>query len=220
MEIGLIHQSKILFLKEVKIEWRNRYAINGILIQLVSSVFIAYLCFQRIIPMTWNALYWVIILFSSVNAIARSFIQEREGRLLYYNSLVHPLAVLYSKMLTNILITIAVSGIGLIVFIFFLGLPRWDMTDYLILILLFSIGLAALFTTISAIASKTKAGGILMPMLSFPLIIPLLLVGLSAAAHVVLGTPSNFFQNISVMALIDGMIILLGAVLFRFLWME
>ena len=220
MEIGLIRQSKILFLKEVKTEWRNRYAINGILIQLISSVFIVYLCFQRIVPMTWNALYWIIVLFSAVNAIARSFVQEREGRLLYFNSLVHPLAVLWSKMLINIAVSITVAGIGLLVFIFLLGVPAWEMPRYLVLILFFAVGLAALFTTISAIASKTKAGGILMPMLSFPLIIPLLLVGLSAATHLVMGTTSNFIQNISVMALIDVMIITLGAVLFRFLWIE
>src|SRR5210317_307594 len=107
MEIGLIQQAKILFLKEVKTEWRNRYAING---------FIVSLCFQSIKPMTWNALYWVILLFSAVNAIARSFIQERHGRLLYYHSLVHPLAVLYSKMLFNSILSIVIAIFGYVVF--------------------------------------------------------------------------------------------------------
>ncbi|MBO6518069.1 MAG: ABC transporter permease, partial [Bacteroidia bacterium] len=77
METGLIRQAKILFLKEVKTEWRNRYALNGILVQLVASVFIASLCFQGIKPATWNGLFWIILMFSGVNAIARSFIQER-----------------------------------------------------------------------------------------------------------------------------------------------
>lgn len=220
MELPLIRQSKILFLKEVKTEWRNRYAINGILVQLVSSVFIAYLCFQSIKPMTWNALYWVILLFSAVNAIARSFIQEREGRLLYFNSLVNPLAVLYSKMLLNILITIVVAFIGFAVFCFLLSVPTWDLGRYILLIALFSVGLGALFTTVSAIASKTKSGGILMPMLSFPLIIPLLLVGLSSATQLVLRSTQNFSQTLAIMSLIDVMILLLGSILFRFLWME
>lgn len=220
MEIGLIAQSKILFLKEVKTEWRNRYAINGILVQLVSSVFISYLCFQRIVPMTWNALYWVIVLFTTINAIARSFIQEREGRLLYYHSLVTPLAVFYSKLVLNVLLSIVIAGMGFLIFAFLLGMPKWELMPYLMLMLLFAAGLGMLFTTISAIASKTKSGGILMPMLSFPLIIPLLLVGLSAASHLVIGDDVNLLRSVGVMALIDLMIAMLGTILFRFLWME
>lgn len=220
MEIGVIGQSKILFLKEVKTEWRNRYAINGIMVQLVASVFISYLCFANIKPMTWNALFWVIVLFSSVNAIARSFIQERSGSLLYLHTLVNPLAVLFSKMLLNVLVALMVSVIGFVVFMFFLGTPEWQLLPYFSLIALFSVGLGCLFTAVSAIASKTRSGSILMPMLSFPLIIPLLLVGLNSASHIVVGQEENLFRSIGVMALIIAMIVILSTLLFRFLWQD
>lgn len=218
MQIGLIRQAKILFLKEIKTEWRNRYAINGILVQLVSAVFITNLCFQSLKPMTWNALFWVIVLFSAVNAIARSFIQEREGRLLYFHSLVNPLAVLYSKMLFNTLLSITITLLTLLLFSLFLDKPTWDLWRYTALIVLFSIGLGVLFTTISAIASKTKAGGIIMPLLSFPLIIPMIVVAVAGGVMVVAGDHTNFLQNASILLLIDVMITVLASVMFKFLW--
>lgn len=220
MQIGVIRQAKILFLKEIKTEWRNRYAINGILVQLISAVFISSLCFKGVKPMTWNALYWIIILFSAVNAIARSFIQEREGRLLYYHSLVNPIAVLYSKMLFNTLLSVLIATIAFVVFAILLGMPDWDIMRYSVLVLLFAIGLGFLFTAISSIASKTKSGGILMPVLSFPLIIPMMVVGIAGSVFVVLGDHTNFLQNASIMALIDVMIAVLASVMFKFLWQD
>lgn len=218
MQIGLIRQAKILFLKEIKTEWRNRYAINGILVQLVSAVFIAKLCFLSVAPITWNALFWVIVLFSSVNAIARSFIQERDGRLLYFHSLVNPLAVLFSKMLFNTLLSITITLLALLLFSLFLDKPDWDLWRYSALVVLFSIGLGFLFTTISAIASKTKAGGIIMPLLSFPLIIPMIVVAVAGGVMVVAGNHTNFLQNASILLLIDVMIAVLASVMFKFLW--
>ena len=220
MEIGLIQQAKILFLKEVKTEWRNRYAINGIIVQLVSAVFIVSLCFQSIKPMTWNALYWVILLFSAVNAIARSFIQVRHGRLLYYHSLVHPLAVLYSKMLFNSILSIVIAIFGYVVFSTLLGSVVADTLRFGGLALAFSVGVGLLFTVVSAIASKTKAGGIIMPLLSFPLIIPMILVTVTAGVFTVAGDYTDYTQNIAVITLINLMVTVIGTVVFRFLWQE
>lgn len=220
MEIGLIRQVKVLFLKEVTTEWRNRYAINGILVQLIASVFIASLCFQGIKPMTWNALLWIILMFSSVNAIARSFIQEHQGRLLYYHSLVDPVAVLLSKLAFNIVLGLVIAFIGFVVFCVLLGTPEWDLGRYSLLVALFSIGISQIFTTVSAIASKTKAGGILMPLLSFPIIIPLMLVGVGGGALLVLGETVNFLRTVSVMVLINVMIAALSTMIFQFLWQD
>ena len=220
METGLIRQAKILFLREVRTEWRNRYAINGIVVQLISSVFIASLCFQGLKPATWNALYWIILLFSAVNAIARSFIQERQGRLLYFHSMVDPLAVLYSKMLFNALLSLLIASVGFVVFAILLEYPAWDLFRYAQLVALFSIGLGFLFTAISAIASKTKSGGIIMPLLSFPLIIPMIIVAVTAGVHLVMGDTSLHLQNVGILALVDVMIAVLASVVFKFLWQD
>jgi heme exporter protein B len=83
-----------LLKKEILLEWRQKFAINGILLYLGSTVFVCYLSFgvkgNKLSPYVWNALFWVILLFASVNAIAKSFIQERHGRQIYYYSLLSP----------------------------------------------------------------------------------------------------------------------------------
>ena len=63
-----------LIKKDLLIEWRQRYAISGILIHIFSATFIVYLSVRIVNAPTWNALYWVIMLFTSVSAVAKSFI--------------------------------------------------------------------------------------------------------------------------------------------------
>ncbi|MGZ4158438.1 MAG: heme exporter protein CcmB, partial [Bacteroidia bacterium] len=84
----IVNQIKYLVAKEIKQEMRNKYALGGILLYVVSTVFVSYLSFKKIVnPATWNALFWIILLFASINAIAKSFISETKGRLLYLYTL-------------------------------------------------------------------------------------------------------------------------------------
>jgi len=95
-EIGYLLQ------KEILLEWRQKYAIGGILLYVVSTVFIVFLSTMDIGPQIWNILFWIIVLFASVNAIAKSFVQENSNRQLYYYTLANPIAIICSKMLYNI----------------------------------------------------------------------------------------------------------------------
>ncbi|MBO6518182.1 MAG: heme exporter protein CcmB, partial [Bacteroidia bacterium] len=132
----------------------------------------------------------------------------------------NPLAVLISKMTFNALLTMVISILAFVVFSLFLGYPDWDVARYGTLVLLFAIGIGLLFTALSAIASKTKSGGILMPLLSFPLVIPMIVVGVAGGATIVMGNPVNFIQTAGILLLIDLMIGLLASIVFRFLWQD
>ena len=92
---------EILFLlrKELLLEWRQKYAIGGILLYVVSTVFIVFLATLVIAPPIWNILFWIIVLFASVNAIVKSFVQENSNRQIYYYQLADPIAIIVSKML-------------------------------------------------------------------------------------------------------------------------
>src|SRR5688572_5280116 len=105
----LLHQVKHLFVKEFFLELRQKYAINGILLYVVSTIFISYLSFKRILnPGVWNALFWIILLFASVNAASKSFIQESKGRLLYLYTVASPQAVILSKMIYNAFLIVVI----------------------------------------------------------------------------------------------------------------
>ena len=88
--------------KEFTLELRNRYSINGILLYVVSTVFVCYLSFQKVLTVpVWNALFWVIMLFASVNAVSKSFLTEHRERMLYYHTLFSPQAFVLAKLIYN-----------------------------------------------------------------------------------------------------------------------
>ncbi len=219
MQIGIIRQAQLLFLKELKCEWRNRYAINGILVQLLSSVFICYLIFSSINSSTWTALVFLVLLFTSTNAIARSFASESEGRMLYYHQLSNPLAMFLAKALFNSVISVAIAIIGFYVFKVLLGTGDEPM-QLLYLLLLFSAGSGLLLSTVSAISAKSKGGNILMPVLAFPLMIPLLLVSTTAGRKVQSQMEFDVLPDILVMVFIIAMIGVLTTLLYKFLWQD
>src|SRR6185503_19853328 len=87
----MLKEISALIGKELLIEWRQRYALGGMLLYVIVTVFICYLSFKNVIEVsTWNALFWIIILFASINLSAKSFLQESKGRLLYYYTLSSP----------------------------------------------------------------------------------------------------------------------------------
>jgi heme exporter protein B len=63
-----------LLKREITLELKQRYALNAILLYVVSTVFVCYLSFKTLVDVpTWNALFWIIILFTAVNATSKSF---------------------------------------------------------------------------------------------------------------------------------------------------
>ena len=79
----LVHLIK----KEFTLELRRKSVISGIGLYLFSLIFICYITFSlrqnSINAATWSALFWLTILFSVVNTVAKSFIGERKGLFIY-----------------------------------------------------------------------------------------------------------------------------------------
>lgn len=209
--------------KELKIEWRNKYALNGILLYLVSTIFICYLSFNvksnQLNIVTWNALFWIIILFASINAVAKSFIQEKQERLLYYYTIISPQALIFARIIYNALLLMLVALLGFLFYSIILGNPVTDIWLFLIIILLASVGFSSTLTLISAIASKAGNNQTLMAVLGFPIILPMLLM--------VIKVSKNAIDGLELSASLDELITLLainiivGAVsflLFPYLW--
>jgi heme exporter protein B len=82
-------------------------------------------------------------------------------------------------------------------------------------------GFAASFTFLSSIASKAGNGNLLMPVLSFPIIIPMLLVLVKASKKAMDGLdPSLIWPDLLVLLAIDVLVIALAYLLFPFLWKD
>ncbi len=220
--MSLIHQIKFLIRKEIMLEWRSRYALNGILLYVVSTVFVCYLSFREISnPPTWNALFWIIMLFASVNAITKSFMQESRGRQLYYYTITGPQAIIISKIIYNVFLMLLLSVIALGFYTLVFKNPVGDPLFYMLSVLLGSISFASVFTMISGIASKSGNGGALMAILSFPVIIPLLLVLIKLSKNALDGLDRSVSLNeIAILLAINVIVVTTSLLLFPYLWRE
>ena len=220
--MDLFNQIKFLIRKEMMLEWRSKYALNGILLYVVSTVFVCYLAFRQVSSaQTWNALFWIIMLFASVNAITKSFIQESRARQLYYYTIASPKAIIISKIIYNIFLMILLSLIALGFYSLVFNNPMGDPWFYLLSVLLGSISFASVFTMISGIASKASNGGGLMAILSFPLIIPLLVVLIKFSKNAMDGLDRSVsYDEIGVILAINVIVITTSLLLFPYLWRD
>lgn len=219
--MNLFNQVKLLIRKEILLEWRSKYAINGILLYVVSTVFICFLAFKSIEPVTWNALFWIIMLFASINAITKSFVQEGVGRQLYYYILASPEAIILSKIIYNMLLMLLLSSIALTFYMLVFKNPIGDPLYYILAVFMGSVSFASVFTLISGIASKAQNSGALMAVLSFPVIIPLLVVLLKFSKNAMDGLDRSVSLNeIGVLVAINVIVIAGSLLLFPYLWRD
>jgi heme exporter protein B len=225
----LTQQTWDLLKKEILLEWRSKYAFNGVLLYVVSTVFVCYISFSlsagfgasQGYKIVWNVLFWIIILFASVNAIAKSFVQENKGRLLYYYSIASPQAIILSKTIYNILLMSLLSILALIVYLLFFPNTLGDPLFYFISVLLGSISFSTVFTMISAIASKAGNNGTLMAILSFPVIIPVILLLIHISKNAMDGIERSLsYGNIGVLCAINVIVIATSLLLFPYLWRD
>ena len=199
------------------------YAISGILLYVLSTVFIVYSAFFQGVtnPMLWITLFWIIMLFASVNAIVKSFVQENGNRQLYYYTLLNPTAVIVSKMVYNITLLFLLSLLTWGALAFMVGNQINEFSGFLLALFLGSVGFSILFTFVAAISSKADNNSTLLAILSFPLVIPILmtLIKLSVGATGVL-EDTSVIQDIGILIAIDLMLAGLALVLYPFLWKD
>ncbi|GAB3981901.1 heme exporter protein CcmB [Spirosoma terrae] len=218
-----VRQLGALMRKEFLLEWRQRYALNGMLLYIVGAVVVCYLSFNarrgQLTPIVWNTLFWIIQLFTAINAIAKSFVQERAGRQLYYYTLASPQQIILSKILYNILLMLVLALLGFVVYAFVMGNPVNDMWLYVVTLLLGSVGFASSLTLVSGIASKAENSATLMAVLSFPIILPLLLMLIKLSKNAIDGLDrSTSWDEVGIVLAVDAIVVTLSWLLFPFLW--
>jgi heme exporter protein B len=223
VQMQLAKQVQQLVKKEILLEWRSKYALNGVLLYVVSTVFVCYLSFISVPnPLTWNALFWIIMLFASINAVAKSFLQESRGRHLYIFTLVSPVALIIAKTIYNSMLMMVLTLIALAFYcLVFPFKPDMDMWMYLVATILGSLSFATIFTMVSAIASKAGNGGMLMAILSFPIIIPVLIVLIKLAKNAIDGLDRSVsLDDIGLLVVINILITAVSLLLFPYLWRD
>ena len=213
----------VLFQKEFSLEFRRKSILSGLLLYLLSTIFMCYLTFRLrqnlITPLVWSALFWIIILFTAVNTVGKSFIGERKGRDIYYYSIASPATIILSKILYNFLLCSLLSFTGFLLFILFLGNPLPDLFLFAVVILLVSMGFASSLTLLSSIASKTSSSHVLMAVLSFPVVISILLLAVRVTKNCIDGLDRSVsWDEILILLAINCLVTAVSYLLFPYIW--
>jgi heme exporter protein B len=207
-----------LIKKDILLEIRQQYTLYGILLDVASTIFVVYLSMGQPEDKVWNALFWVIQLFICINAVAKSFLAESRGRMLYFYSIAGAGDFIIAKLIFNALLMLLMSLLSLAVFTVLLGIPLANATAFIGISMLGGISLILVFTFLAAIAAKAEQQAALMAIMGVPIIIPqlLLLIKISSIgfASVVQG---GLWQMIALMTCLDAMVIILAYILFPFL---
>lgn len=212
-----------LIQKEFKLELRRKAVISGITLYLFSLVFICYITFSlrqnSISPATWSALFWLVILFSVVNSVAKSFIGERKGIFIYYYTMASPQAIILSKIIYNTILCLLLSLTGYFLFSLFMQQVITDHLLFLATLVLTSFGFSSSLSLISGIASKTNNSNILMAVLSFPVVIAVLLMAIKITKNAVDGIEraASTDELLNLLA-INCILTALAYLLFPYIW--
>ncbi|MCZ2356244.1 MAG: heme exporter protein CcmB [Bacteroidia bacterium] len=217
----LAQQIGSLLRKEILVEWRQRYAINGLVLYGMCMVFMVAMQVQDSIqPATWNLITWLVIVFMSINANAKSFLAEPAEQQLYWYNLVSPMAVIIAKMIYN---AILLGFLSLVTTFLFWVLSGPDIEQPLWFWLAIVAGswcVAISSTLLSAIAAKATRQGTLLAVLSFPILLPVLANNVSLTRKSIEGIAHWQASEIQILIGITGVFASLSVLLFPLLWVD
>ncbi|MEX2595838.1 MAG: heme exporter protein CcmB [Salibacteraceae bacterium] len=213
---------KTILLKEFKSDFRNPYILGGAALFLVSSLFVCYITIKRISsPSLWVALYWIIVLFASFNAVAKSFINESRTRMLYLYTLVSPVQFIIAKSIYHSLVMIILTLLALVIYSTFFSIAIDDLPLFYASVLLGSTGLGIILSLLSTMASKAGNNLTLLAILGLPILLPLIMVSTTLMKNAIDGIDLSIqLKYLFVLIGLNVVSFTLSIILFPYLWRE
>jgi len=209
-----------LIKKDLLLEVRQQYSFYGILLYIMATIFVLYMTIREPEAKVWNGLFWIIQLFICINAVAKSFLQETRGRMLYFYSVVNPRDFILAKLVFNSVLMLLMSFLSILLFSLFLGNPVQKALPFIGLVLLGGWSLSLVFTFLSAIAAKAQQNAAIMAILGFPIIIPQLMLLMQLANTVFSDKTGIAFSTLLLIVMLDVLVVMLAVILFPFLWKD
>ncbi|MCC6817709.1 MAG: heme exporter protein CcmB [Bacteroidia bacterium] len=206
------------FLKE---EWKGKHALMSAFLYIFTAVLITFLSLPGIDKALYASLFWIVVIFTTLQGISKAFIQMRKGHFFLWNQLCTPEQFLAARLIASTLLMLGFTVFAFIVFSTMHGGIGNDGFDFLLVSIVTGIGISSIFTISSSIASKTENPGALLPVLTFPVILPVLLIGMKAGKKAVDGLgASTYLPDLLILMLLNTLIIALGILLMKFIWKD
>jgi len=215
-----------IVIKDVSAELRTREMVSSMLVFSLLVILIFNFAFdlradnQRTLA---PGVLWVAIAFGGMLGLSRSFIVEID-RGSIEGLLLAPMdrsAIYLGKMLGNVLFMAGVEIIILPVFVVLFNLSAGELLPLAGIVVLGTIGFAGVGTLFSAMVVHTRAREVLLPVLLFPVVIPVMLSAVRLTAAVLDGLPLAEMQNwLSLLIAFDAIFLALSVILFDYVMEE
>ena len=212
-----------VFEKDVRLELRSRYAINMLLMFVIASILLMLFAIgqETISPRVQSALLWIVILFSASIGLGRAFVAEEErGTVLLLQLNTKPSMVYAGKLLFNFILVLAMNVVAVCAMILLLSIRVETGGLLASSLLLGSVGLAGATTLLAAIIARASNRGPLLPVLLFPILVPLLMSVVTASRHALEGGSgwSAAADELTTLFAFGGVIITASVLLFDHVW--
>lgn len=210
------------FIKDFKLEFRTRYALNSILMfAVITLAAVSFAVGPAGLDKKLGAsFFWIVIFFSSMTGLSHIFVREVENKTeMALKLYVNPTLIFWSKLCFNFVLLTALELIIIPLFFIWLQVEVKLIGLFLSSTLLGSFALSVVGTLIASIIAKAGSKSALFAILSFPIVLPVLIIGIrvSYLCFVGLHVPEILSLHLSLLSF--GLIMaILSPVLFKFIW--
>ena len=212
----------LIFKKDLKSELRTRYVINSLVMFVLVTISIIKFALgdEKTDNEILTGLLWIAVFFTSSNGLARTFVKEEEKETSIALKLsTEPSGNITGKLIFNLVLTFILNFFILILFMLITDYKIINVPGFLITIALGNIGLVSASTIIAAIISKANSKGTLYPVLSFPVLLPLLMTVINATKLASLGVETDkLFGEIQILVSYTVVVTISALLLFRYVW--
>ncbi len=208
--------------KDLRIEWRTKESLSSLIVLgvlLLVALAVAYDPTPETAPTLAPAVLWATFVFTGLLGIQRGFLVERENDCLagLLGAPIDPAAIFAGKLAANLVLLAAMQAIVVPLVAVFLHLDVGPALGPLVVVLLLgNLGFAALATLFAAIAVRTRAREVLLPVLLLPLLVPVLVGAVKATERVLAGGLAAAGDALGVLVAFDVIFTVAGWLLFAY----
>jgi len=213
---------KAFVIKDLKVEMRTRYAVNALIMFACVTLFALGVTFSgiRLDATLHAALLWILIYFAGLQGLSGGFIKEEEsGTAMALRVYASPQIIFFGKYIHSLII-LTILVVFLLPLYYILMNLSVERPVYLLLVIVLGLwGFTASSTITAAIVSKANVKGALFAVLSFPLMLPLLLVAISATTICVGGGDNmKLLDSIKILIAYPVIVTAISYLLFDYIW--
>jgi heme exporter protein CcmB len=191
--MGALSTAWLVARKDLRVEWRSRELLYTTLFFAAACVLVFAFAFGSPSAETAAGVLWVAVMFSGTVALGRTFERERQSETLRA-LLLAPVerGAIYLGKLVGLLILMAGIQIVLVPVVGLLFSAPIGRAPWLLAALLAAgtLGFASVGTLFSAMLSRAHSRDILLPMLLYPITVPVVIAGVEGTAAIFAAEPS------------------------------